>query len=151
MISGHLGDVGILAETATKIAAHRGNGIRQGVGQKMKQGLFFNGINVSGYEIPVNKGFKGAAPVLTHRAYSPAAILDHTAMTAKVAFDLIVLQRLPKISFHGSSMVGFAGWPVCPFAGFLVSPLVCGFERKDWISPYHQADRRTGQRVNRPT
>jgi hypothetical protein len=58
----------------------------------MKQGLFFNGINVPGNEITVNKGFEGAAPVFTHSAYSPAAILDHTAMAAKIALNFIVFQ-----------------------------------------------------------
>jgi hypothetical protein len=112
VICGHLGDVGILAETAAKIAAHRGNGIRQGVGQKMKQGFFFNGINVPGNEITVNKGYEDTAAVFTHRAYSAAAVLDHTAMTAKVAFDLFIIQRLPKTSLHDCSIVGvgrFAG------------------------------------------
>jgi hypothetical protein len=91
MIGGHLSDVGVLAKPAAKIAAHRCNGIRQGVGQKMKQGLFFNGVNVPGNEIAENKGFEGTALVFTHRAYPPAAILDHATMTAKVAFDLVVL------------------------------------------------------------
>jgi hypothetical protein len=71
---------------------------------------------VPGNEIAVNKGFEGTTPVFTHRAYSAAAVLDHTAMTAEVAFDLVALKRFPEIGFHDSSIVGVTPLtrsPVC--------------------------------------
>ena len=43
----------------------------------MKQGLFFNGINVPGNEIAVNKGFEDTTPVFAHRANLwPAPLAD---------------------------------------------------------------------------
>jgi hypothetical protein len=50
---------------------------------------------VPGNEIAVNKGLKGTVPIFAHRAYSAAAVFDHTAMTAEVAFDFFVIQRFP--------------------------------------------------------
>ena len=106
VIGGHLGDIGILAESAPKIAAHRGNGVRQGIGQKMKQGFFFDGINMPGNQITVNQGFEDTIPVFAHRAYSAAAVFDHTAVAAQIAFDFFVLQRFPETSFHNCSIEG---------------------------------------------
>ena len=57
----------------------------------MKQGLFFDGINVPGNQIAVDQGFKNTVPVFTHPTYPPPAVLDHTAMTAQVALNLFIL------------------------------------------------------------
>ena len=61
----------------------------------MKQGLFFDGVNVPGNKIAVNKGLKGTVPIFAHRAYSAVAVFDHTAMTAEVAYDFVVFLRFP--------------------------------------------------------
>jgi hypothetical protein len=81
----------------------------------MKQGLFLDGINVPGNKIAVNKGIEDSPPVFAHRAYSAAAVLNHTTMTAKTALDFFVLQRFPEIGFHDSSKKDagpYAGFPV---------------------------------------
>ena len=124
MIGGHLGNIGILTEPAAKIAAHRGDGIRKGVGKKMKQRLFFNGINVPGNQFAVYQGFQGTLAVFTHRANTPATIFNNAAVAAKVAFDLVVLLRLPKIGFHDHSngQVGqFARSPVRRIVAFCIN------------------------------
>jgi hypothetical protein len=101
VIGGHLSDIGVLAKLAAKVAANRRNGVRKGAGQKMKQGFFFDGINVPGNEFAVNQCLQDTARIFTNAANSPTTVFDHTAMTAKVALDLVVLKGFIKVGFHG--------------------------------------------------
>jgi hypothetical protein len=67
----------------------------------MKQGLFFDGINVPGNKFTVNQRLQDTARIFPHAANSPTAVFDHTAMTAKIAFHLVVLKGIIKVGFHG--------------------------------------------------
>jgi hypothetical protein len=87
MISGHLGNIGILAKPAAKVTAHGGNRIRKSARQKMKQGFFFDGIHMPGNDFTINQRVKFAGLILAHAAFTPSAIFYHATMAAQVAFD----------------------------------------------------------------
>jgi hypothetical protein len=99
-IGGHLSNVGILAKAAFKVAANGGNGIGKRSGKEMKQRLFFNGINVPGYELTVDQGLQNASLVFTHIAYPSAAVFDYTTMAAKAAPYLVFLKPFIKVCFQ---------------------------------------------------
>jgi len=50
-----LGDVGVLAKQASEVTPYGGNGIGKGPGQKMKKGLFFNGIYMPGDHLVIHE------------------------------------------------------------------------------------------------
>jgi hypothetical protein len=66
----------------------------------MKQGLFFNRIDVLGDELTVDQGIQNAGVVFTHIANPSAAVFDYTTMAAKVAPYLFFLQLFIKVCFH---------------------------------------------------
>jgi hypothetical protein len=101
-IGRHLGNIGILAKAAFKVAADSGNGIRRCPGKEMKQGFFFNRIDVLGDEITIDQGIQNTGVVFTHIANPSAAVFDDTTMAAQVAPYLFFLQPFIEVRFHVS-------------------------------------------------
>jgi hypothetical protein len=100
MIDRHLGNIGILAKFAPKVAADGGDGIRERAREKMKQGFFFDRINMAGDNFAINQRMQHAGPVFANAAFPPAACFYDAAMAAQVAFDLLVFQRFIQVRFH---------------------------------------------------
>jgi hypothetical protein len=90
VIGGHLGNIGVLTKPAPQVATDRSNGIRKRARQKMKQGFFFDGINMTGDGFAIDQSQQHAGPVFSNAAYSPAAFFYDAPMAAQVAFDLFV-------------------------------------------------------------
>jgi hypothetical protein len=66
----------------------------------MKQRFFFDGINVPGNQFTINQCLQVSGRIFANAAYAAATVFDHTTMTAKMAFDLVFLQRIVEVSFH---------------------------------------------------
>jgi hypothetical protein len=82
MIGRHLGNIGVLAKPAPQVAADGGDGIRKRAREKMKQGFFFDRINMTGDNFAINQGMQHAGPVFANAAFPPAAFLYNAAMAA---------------------------------------------------------------------
>jgi hypothetical protein len=81
-----------LTEAAAKVATDGGDRIRKGSRQKMKQGFFFDGINVPGDELAIDQGIENTTLIFSYAANAPSAAFNHTTMTAKIAFDIVVFK-----------------------------------------------------------
>jgi hypothetical protein len=88
------------AKLAPEIATHRGNRIRKRSRQEMKQGFFFDGIDMAGNDFAINQGEQFAGLILTHAAKPPAAFFYDTAMAAQAAFYFVIFQRGIQVGFH---------------------------------------------------
>jgi hypothetical protein len=53
----------------------------------VKQGLFFNGINMSGNDFAVNQIFQKSGSVLPNIADTACAVSDETSVAANIASD----------------------------------------------------------------
>jgi hypothetical protein len=69
---------------AAEIAARGGYGEGSGTREKMKQGFFFDGVDIHGDHFPVYEAEEGAIDVLADRAYPSLAFLYNTGMGAKM-------------------------------------------------------------------
>jgi hypothetical protein len=76
MVGRHLGDIGILAKLAAKVAAHGGHGIGKRSGQKVIEGFFFNRIDMLRNQFPIYQRFQTAALVFPYTANSPPPLFD---------------------------------------------------------------------------
>jgi hypothetical protein len=88
VIGGHLGNIGILAKFTPQVATDGGNGIRKRAWQKVKQGFFFDRINMTRDGFVIDQGQQHAGPVFSNGAYSPAVFFYDAPMAAQIAFDL---------------------------------------------------------------
>jgi hypothetical protein len=95
-----LGDICILAEAAPEITADRGDGIGQTARVEVKQGLFLDRIDIAGDQPAIYQRRQLPVPVFTHTANTPPVRFDEATMTAQVASDLSVVERLVQIGFH---------------------------------------------------
>jgi hypothetical protein len=85
MIGRHLGNIGILAKFAPQVAADGGDGIRKRAREKMKQGFFFDRINMAGDNFAINQlnqRLQHAGLVFSNAAFPPAAFFYDAAMAA---------------------------------------------------------------------
>jgi hypothetical protein len=78
---------------AAEIAANRGNGKRPAAGQKVKQGLFLNGINMFRHQPAIDQAVQNPALILPHPADATMPILDPAVMGTKFTVDLTFLAR----------------------------------------------------------
>jgi hypothetical protein len=85
---GILGDLVVLAVFAVEIAAHCGNGIGKGTGQQMKDGLFFDGVDVFADQATVVEAVEDSAPILPDLADSSVAFTNQTVVAAEQAADM---------------------------------------------------------------
>ncbi len=90
----HLGNICVLTKTALEVASHRSDGIRETPRQKMIQRFFFNGVDIACNKPSVNQSVKNPFTVFPDTAYSPTTLFYDAPMVAKIAFDLVLLQRL---------------------------------------------------------
>jgi hypothetical protein len=66
----------------------------------MKQGFFFDGIDMPCNELIIHQGLQDSGLVFPDTADSPAPCFDNASMAAKDALYLIFIKRLVQISFH---------------------------------------------------
>jgi len=78
-------DLPVLTELAFKIAPCRGYGKGSGPGEHVKEGLFFDRVQVNGAGIPIDQAEKSTAPILPHPAISPLPDGYMTASRTKKA------------------------------------------------------------------
>jgi hypothetical protein len=114
----HLGDVGILAEPAFEIAAHRGDGKGSAAGHQVEKRFFLNRVVTGSDQAPVYPCLQNAIPVFPHPADSPFAAADYAHMAAQPASDPLVLQGFVEPGFHLGGVLSFRGFfrPWVPFA-----------------------------------
>jgi len=79
---GILGNVGVLAVETLEIAADGGDGEGSAAGQKVEKGLFFNGINVFGYQPTIAPALQLPTLVFPYPADAPLTLLDMAAVVA---------------------------------------------------------------------
>jgi hypothetical protein len=82
MIGRHLGNIGVLAKPAPEVAADGGDGIRKRAREKMKQGFFFDRINMTGDNFAIDQSKQHAGLVFSNAAYSPTAFFYDAPMAA---------------------------------------------------------------------
>jgi hypothetical protein len=97
---GHLGDIGVLAEAASKIASHRCNGVRAASWHQMEYGLFLDGIHVPGNEPVKDQGFQNTVTVFAHPAYPALSRFNRACVVAQVAAHIPLFKFIVKVSFH---------------------------------------------------
>ena len=93
---GILGDVVVLAVEAHEVAAVGGDGIRAGTRQKVKQGLFLNGVDMLGNDSAVIEAVEGAVLVLPDVAEPSFARIDLALVGAQKTLDLLIRRTFPK-------------------------------------------------------
>jgi hypothetical protein len=96
----HLGDICILAKPAAKIASNGRNGIGIRARKKMKQGLFFNGIRMSGDQTAIDQGHQPALGVFPDSANASFSRGNTTTVGAEVALDRTLRKRFNQHRFH---------------------------------------------------
>ena len=78
----------VLAVLASEVTSHTGYGKGFGARHEMKKGLLLDRVNIHGDHLVINKGIKGAVPVLPYPAYPPPAVDNVAMVTAQEAVDL---------------------------------------------------------------
>ena len=68
-------------------------------GKKMIKGLFFDGVDVSSYDFPVDMGIKLAFPVLPHAASTEFRVDNIAAMATEETRDLLLRKSLVEHGF----------------------------------------------------
>ena len=89
-----LRNISILAMLATEVATWRRDGVRAAAGQKVKEGFFFYGIDVSCYHLIINEAIEDSLPVFAHAADSTLSCRYKTAVAAQPALNLLSFPRL---------------------------------------------------------
>ncbi len=89
-----LRDVGILAVFAAKVTTGSRNGIGKASWKEVEERLLFNGVDVPGDHLVIDKSVQYAVPVLAYGANTAFARHYKAAMTAQAALDLLRLSRL---------------------------------------------------------
>jgi len=94
-----LGNFGVLAEAAAKVAPLRGDRKGTGAGHKMEEGLFLDGIDIFGNCFPIDEAEEGPPPVFSDAADSPGMGGYPAAMGAEPASQVILLCFFVQKSF----------------------------------------------------
>jgi hypothetical protein len=93
----------VLAVTAPEIASCRGYGKSLGTGKEMKEGLFFNRVDMVRAWETINEGVECPGLVLPNPAKASLPIINLAVVSAEVTVNLLFFQLLPKERFlHGS-------------------------------------------------
>ena len=88
MEMGILGDLVVLAMFAAEIAAHCGNGIGKGAGQQVKDGFFFDGVDVFADQAAVVEAVKDPALIFPDLADPAASFANQAMVMAEQAADM---------------------------------------------------------------
>jgi hypothetical protein len=73
----------------------------------MEEGLFLDGVAVTGDHLPVHQGDQRSGPVFPNPADAPASFPNDAAVAAQVAAHFFVFQFFIEVSFlHDDDLLG---------------------------------------------